>query len=386
MTKLCYVATIPAAVNSFLREHIQRLSVDFDVTVICNSTDMHLLGGLNARLIIIPIMRSPSVLSDLYILYKLYKIFIDERFDIVHSHFPKAGLLAMLAAWFSAVPIRVHTFHGEVWATRTGLRRIALKFLDRLVGILATEILVVSPSQRDFLVKEGVLRSGKAKVIGAGSICGVDVTRFHPDLNVRRTTRDAIGIDQDAKVILFVGRLNRDKGILDLAAAFDLLANSNPGVVLLIVGTEEDVRISSIQDICSAERERLHYVCFTVTPECYMMAADIFCLPSYREGFGMTLIESAACGVPAVASRIYGITDAVDDGTTGLLFPAGDVNALAQSLLKLITENDYRKQLGEAARVRALQLFPSELIARDMAAFYDRLLEGHGDLNDKVAK
>lgn len=382
MIKICYVATIPAVVNAFLREHIQAASNNHQVTVICNSIDKYLLNGLNANVIFLPIRRKPSPLNDLRILFLLYKIFRQERFDIVHSHMPKTGLLAMLAAWFSAVPIRVNTFHGEVWATRTGWRRVALKLFDKLVGMLATDILVVSPSQRDFLVKEGVLQSGKAKIIGAGSICGVDVTRFHSDPNVRRITRDAIGIDQDAKVILFVGRLNRDKGILDLAVAFNLLANSNPDVVLLIVGTEEDVQISSIQDICSAEQERLHYVSFTATPERYMMAADIFCLPSYREGFGMTLIESAACGVPAVASRIYGITDAVEDGKTGLLFAAGDVTALVQDLLKLITENDFRLQMGEAARVRALQLFPSEIIAREMVALYDRLSEGHRGEND----
>lgn len=377
MKKLCYVATIPAVVHAFLRGHIQAAAEKYEVTVICNSTDKHLLDGLNARLILLPIERKPSLWRDILVLFQLFKLFRSERFDIVHSIMPKTGMLAMLAAWLAQVPIRIHTFTGQVWVTKHGAQRMLLKLFDKLIGGLAICVLADSPSQRDFLVNEKMLQPGKAKVIGAGSICGVDPVRFHPDFEVRQTVRHDLGIAKDARVILFVGRLNRDKGILDLVAAFNVIAKHNPDVVLLLVGAEEDVPFNLIQEICYAVNDRLHYVSFTSTPERYMAAADIFCLPSYREGFGMTIIEAAACAVPAVASRIYGITDAVADGKTGLLFPAGDVTTLIQNLLKLITENDFRQQMGEAARVRALQLFPSEIIAHDMVALYDRLSEAH---------
>jgi len=282
------------------------------------------------------------------------------------------------------VPIRIHTFTGQVWVTKYGMQRMLLKFFDKLIGGLSTCVLADSPSQRDFLVNEKVLQPGKAKVVGAGSICGVDPLRFYPDLEVRQTVRHDLGIERDARVILFVGRLNQDKGILDLAAAFNVTAKHNPDVVLLLVGAEEDVTFSHIQEICYAENDRLHYVSFTSTPQRYMAAADIFCLPSYREGFGMTIIEAAACALPAVASRIYGITDAVADGKTGLLFPAGDVTALIQNLLKLINNYDFRQQMGEAARLRALELFPSKIIARDMVALYHRLSEANLDRNDRA--
>lgn len=377
MKKLCYVATIPAVVHAFLRGHIQAAAEKYQVTVICNSADKHLLYGLNARLILLPIERKPSPWKDALILFKLINLFRREQFDIVHSHMPKTGLLGMLAAWLVGVPIRINTYHGEVWATRKGWRRTALKLLDQLVGSLATVVLVVSPSQRDFLVNEGVLQLGKARVIGAGSISGVDPLRFYPDTDSKRAMRDELGIAQDAKVILFVGRLNRDKGMLDLATAFNVIAKHNSDVVLLLVGAEEDIPFSRIQKICHAGRDRLHYVSFTTTPERYMTAADIFCLPSYREGFGMTIIEAAACGVPSVASRIYGITDAVEEGKTGLLFPAGDVAALTQALLKLLEDRDLRQQMGEAARVRALELFPSQKIIGEMLVLYGKLLGMH---------
>lgn len=373
MKKLCYVATIPAVVHSFLREHIQTASEKYQVTVVCNSIDKHLLEGLNARLISLPIERKPSPWKDLLVLFYLLTLFRREQFDIVHSIMPKTGMLAMFAAWLARVPVRIHTFTGQVWVTKRGLQRMLLKSFDKLIANFAICILADSPSQRDFLLHEKRMYLHKIKVIGAGSICGVDPLRFHPDPATRKLVRQELGIKQDASVILYVGRLNRDKGILDLAAAFNLIAKQYPDVVLLLVGAEEEVRFSHLQEVCSANRNRLHYVSFTSQPERYMAAADIFCLPSYREGFGLTIIEAAACAVPAVASRIYGITDAVEDEVTGILFPAGDVSALTHSLLKLITEIDTLQQMGKAARERVLELFSSEKISQEMLMLYDQL-------------
>lgn len=375
MTKICYVATIPAVVHAFLRSHIEVVAKKYHVTIVCDAIDRHLLDNLGARLIFLPIKRKPSPWRDTLTLLRLFILFRRERFDIVHSIMPKTGMLAMFAAWLACAPIRIHTFTGQVWVGMHGVQRISLKLVDRLIAFFASCVLADSESQRDFLVQEKVLQLGAAKVIGAGSICGVDPLRFHPESNFSKKIRHDLGIAQDAVIILFVGRLCRDKGVLDLATAFTKIAKKHPDVALLLVGAEEDVSFSRIQEICHAENKRLHYVSFTTTPEHYMMAADVFCLPSYREGFGMTIIEAAACNVPAVATRIYGIIDAVEDGETGLLFTPGDVDALTQNLLKMITENDLRQQMGNAARVRVLKLFSSEKITEKMLALYDELLD-----------
>lgn len=377
MKKVCYVATIPAVVHSFLRVHIQAASEKYDVTVICNQTDKHLLDGLNAHIILLPITRKPSPWNDMIILFRLFNLFRRERFDIVHSIMPKTGMLAMLGAWLARVPVRIHTFTGQVWVTKHGIKRILLKWFDTLIGSFATMVFIDSPSQRDFLINENVLSSTKTKVIGAGSICGVDTERFTPNAQTRMKIRNELGISQDAEVILYVGRLNRDKGILDLAAAFDKIAKNNSTAVLLLVGTEEDVTFSQIQKICHTEANRLYYVSFSSTPEHYMMSADIFCLPSYREGFGMTIIEAAACEIPTVASRIYGITDAVEDGITGILFTAGNRAVLSQVLLQLIMNKDACHQMGKASRLRALTLFQSHIITKEMLSAYEACLKQH---------
>lgn len=374
MKKLCYVATIPAVVHTFLRVHISASAKEYEVTVVCNHADVHLLSDLNARLILLPIERKISPWRDLLVLIQLVNLFRRERFDLVHSIMPKTGLLSMLAAWAAGVRNRIHIFTGQVWVTKQGWKRRSLKMFDRLIVLFATHVLADSPSQRDFLVSEGILSKGQGIVIGHGSICGVDADRFHSDGQIRDKKRTELNVSLDQTLILFLGRLNHDKGILDLAAAFAEIASNRVDVVLVLVGAEEDVAFARVQEICGVHCERLRRVHFTANPECYMTAADIFCLPSYREGFGQVIIEAGATGVPTVATRIYGVTDAVEDGKTGLLFSAGDVASLTQLLLRLIDDRHLRQEMGEAARVRALGLFPSYKVSEGVLALYRELL------------
>src|SRR5262249_29157030 len=161
-------------------------------------------------------------------------------FDLVQSVTAKAGLLAMVAAWATRIPVRVHTFTGQVWATRTGFSRAALKLLDKLVARAATFVLADSPSQREYLVAEGIIQPSKSAVLGKGSISGVDPARFRPDPSARRIVRESLAIAECAVTLLFVGRLHRDKGVLDLARAFARLADRRPDVHLVIVGPDEE--------------------------------------------------------------------------------------------------------------------------------------------------
>jgi glycosyltransferase involved in cell wall biosynthesis len=130
-----------------------------------------------------------------------------------------------------------------------------------------------------------------------------------------------------------------------------------------------------VQNLCGEYRERLRHISFTPYPERYMAAVDIFCLPSHREGFGQVIIEAGACGVPTIASHIYGITDAVEDGKTGVLFPPGNSTLLTQYILKLVEDPELRNSMGKAARIRAQELFSSQKITGGMLAIYSELLD-----------
>jgi glycosyltransferase involved in cell wall biosynthesis len=373
--RLCYVVSSEITVLAFLKGHIAAASVDYDVSVVANLDDGEFLRrlGLKAALHRIGIVRKISLWRDFRALLALARLFRSERYVIVHSISPKAGLLAMFGARLAGVPHRVHTFTGQVWVTRHGWRRWLLKQADRLLAALTTRALVDSPSQRDFLVAERVVAPGKVEVIGKGSICGVDGTRFRPDYVARHGLRGELSIPPTAPVLLFLGRLNRDKGVLDLATAFARLASSFSEARLLLVGPDEEGMADVIANICAAVRDRVHFVDYTSQPERFMAAADVFCLPSYREGFGMVVIEAAAEGLPAVASRIYGITDAVVDGQTGLLHPPGDVGAITEKLAELLADPARRKAMGEHARVRALADFSQEKSSQGLLAFYAKI-------------
>lgn len=374
--RLCYVVSSAMTVTAFLKDHIAAASAHYEVSVVANTEDGEFLHrlGLVAALHPVAVVRRISVWRDLSALLALVRLFRAERFAIVHSVSPKAGLLAMLAARLAGVPHRVHTFTGQVWVTRRGWRRWLLKQADRVLAALTTRALVDSPSQRDFLLAERVLAADKPAVIGKGSICGVDGTRFRPDDAARHVLRAELGIAPSAPVLLFLGRLNRDKGVFDLAAAFVRVARRFPEVRLLLVGPDEEGMASAVVDICAAVQDRVQFIDYTHQPERFMAAADIFCLPSYREGFGMVVIEAAAAGLPAVASRIYGITDAVVDGQTGLLHPPGDVVAIAEKLTELLVAPDRRKAMGERARLRAAADFSQSGSSRGLMTFYAKML------------
>jgi len=279
----------------------------------------------------------------------------------------------MLAAALAQVDIRIHTFTGQVWATKLGFGRVALKKLDKLIGCFCTHILVDSPSQRQFLLDEGVIASEKSCVLQKGSISGVDVNRFKPDYSARLRIRENLQIADGDVVFLFIGRLNRDKGILDLAVAFSNVACRHANARLLIVGVDEANLSEEIHRITENFEKQVEFIEFTPVPEEYMAASDVLCLPSYREGFGNVIIEAAAVGIPTIGSKIYGITDAVVDGYTGLLFTPRDVAALESCMEKMVGNDELRQSLGKAAHNRACEDFSSQKLSAAWLKYYQEL-------------
>lgn len=374
MKKICFVASIPFAVNVFLKENIQRSSKIWIVDVVTNNQNVELLSDLNNKIINVNFKRKPAIIEDIHSLFRLIILFYSKKYCLVHSITPKAGFLTILAGYLTRIPIRIHTFTGQVWSTKTGFIRFILKMFDKIIVILSTHILVDSPSQLKFLISEGIIPVHKGIIFGKGSICGVDLKRFHPNSCTKYLLRKKMGISQDHLVILYIGRVNREKGIIDLSIVFNKVASLKNNVVMVIVGNEEDVSFSQIKNICSEHSDRLHLVKFSQCPEQYMAMADILCLPSYREGFGQVIIEAAACEVPAVATDIYGIRDALEEGITGLLFSLGSIELLEKNLLKLLSDDKLRHQMGKNARSRVKKYFSSNEIVYKTVNFYKTLI------------
>lgn len=378
MTKptICIVATVPFALRVFMRVHIRKLAGHYNVVLITGGTPDELGDLLDEHVsaIRVTFSRRVALWSDLTALLQLCRILRAGRYDVVHSLMPKTGLLAMVAGRLCGVPHRIHTFTGQVWATRTGLARYALKRLDRLIAWCATGLLTDSLSQRQFLIDQQVVPASRVQVLGQGSVCGVDLARFRPDPEARQRIRAALGISGQAPLILFLGRVNREKGVLDLANAMRDVIRQRPDAHLLVVGPDEcglDVELATLM----ADMPRnFHRVGYTDHPEHYMASADLLCLPSYREGFGSVIVEAAAVGIPAVASRIYGLTDAVCDLDTGLLHEPGNREQIRAAIDALISDDDRRITMGRRARHRAMACFDQNVVSEAMRQYYQELL------------
>jgi glycosyltransferase involved in cell wall biosynthesis len=373
--RICFVVSSPMTAVAFLSDHIRALSSRYDVHLIANADESEVAhpGLRSATFHRIRIQRATAPLADLQALFELVRVIRVERFSTVHSLTPKAGLLTAIAAYIARVPVRMHTYTGQVWATRHGPARWLLKQVDRLIARLDTHVTVDSASQLEFLRNARVLTRAEGEVIGPGSVSGVDSQRFKPDAVARAQVRSELAIPSSAFVFLFVGRLNRDKGVLELASAFDAFAQERGNAFLIFVGPEEEKLREQIRARCARAASRVRFVSWSDQPERYMAASDVFCLPSHREGFGAVIIEAAAAGLPAIGSRIYGVVDAIEHDRTGLLVSPAS-SELAAAMEELADDDALRARLGAAARDRALRQFSKESVTSAFLAFYERIL------------
>lgn len=380
--RIAKVSTVPFFVLTQLREQIDVLcKCGAEVTVVTSDgAELSRLKQLSSAAVqVIDIPRSLSPLRDARALLRLYLFFRRERIQIAHSTTPKAGLLTALAAFFARVPLRLHTFTGQPWVNMHGLKRWLVRGCDRLIGALNTRCYADSHSQRDFLLAQGVLGPAKLGVIGAGSLAGVDVRRFHRERFPPAqcvALRATLHIPVEAPVLLFVGRITPEKGVGELLRAYGALkAEGNPAHLVVVGQFDEGGGMPghiSAADI--AAQPDTHLVGYSDCPESYMAVADLLCLPSYREGFGTVVIEAAAIGLPTVGSRVYGLTDAVVDGETGLLVEPRSSEALALALRSLLSDRHRLAAMGQAAELRARKLFDAHAVNQQVAQDYANMV------------
>ena len=367
MKKLCFVVSSPSTVRCSLMGHLAALEAN-EITVVADFAGRPQIEGLSPQVRCVPIRirREIDVRRDVGAVLRLWLFMRRERFDFVYSQTPKAGLLAMVAAKLAGVRVRIHAFTGQVWATRRGWYRWMLKNLDRLIFACASEVLVDSPSQRKFLLEERVVTPERSSVVADGSICGVEMRRFAPNAAMRSALRERLGLPETSFVFLFVGRLYREKGIYELVEAFCSLHASDPDTRLLVVGPDEEGVVQALGPLPGVV---IHD--HTDRPEDFYASADVFCLPSHREGFGLVIIEAAACGIPAMGSNIYGISDAIADGETGILHKVGDVADIQRVMQVFVEDRELTRRMGERATNRARARFSSE---RVISGFVDRVM------------
>jgi len=285
----------------------------------------------------------------------------------------------MVSSYLAHVPNRVYTIHGLPLETSRGLERKLLSLAEWLSCKLATSVLAVSPSLRQRVIEEGLCAAEKINILGNGSACGVNLSKFKASESVTlagKNVRASYNIPEDAIVIGFLGRVVPAKGIESLVEAFEKLQQKVSKSYLLLVGNFETVRDSLDDETVQKIKGNAHIVYnneFVSDVLPFYAAMDIVTLPSRREGFGLPLIEAGAMELPAIATRVTGCMDAVADGVTGLLVEVNNSHHLYEAMLKLARDGELRKKLGKQGRKRVETLFDSELLIDKYISFYDGL-------------
>ncbi|MGP3535792.1 glycosyltransferase [Microbacterium sp. RD1] len=320
----------------------------------------------------IAMRRNPSPLRDAVAIIQWYRLLREVRPDVLSVGTPKASLLGLLAARLARVPSRQYVLRGLRLETARGPLRPILLATEMISVAASTDVVAVSESLRRKAVASGIARKRAISVIGEGSSNGVDLTQYDPSRfpeEVRVELRSRLGLDASSPVVGFVGRITHDKGIGALVAAVLRSRQSGIACQLLVVGATEDAVVAREMDRVRAAGIPVVVTGHIPDPAPYIALFSALCLPSLREGFSNAALEAAAMGVPVVATTATGIVDPVADGENGLLSPIGDVDALTRNLIKVLTDSQLARRLGESGRLRAERFERSAV----QAAFESRL-------------
>ena len=331
----------------------------------------------------IEMAREIDLFKDLRALGKLFTLFRLLKPDIVHAHFPKGGLLGVIAARLARVPIVIYNMHGLRFVTVKGFKRQLLKSSESLSCHLAHRVLAVSNTVRQQAVNYGICEEERISVLALGSINGVDaVGNFNPQRMpsaIRQEFRGRYQIPREAILVGFVGRIVRDKGIAELESAWQLLKNRFPNLFLLLVGPVEGHDPVPPMVLDSLKNEpRVRFAGSVTETAPFYAAMDILVLPTHREGFPITPLEAAAMELPVVATTVDGCVEAVANGVTGFLVPPRDSQALAAAIERLVLDPKLRQQMGLAGRQRVLRDFRPETLWQAQYQHYRELIGAGG--------
>ncbi len=377
MPKLVHITTVPESLGFVAGQVDYLVDQGWEVAVASSPGPMLNEFGAKHGVHVEPVKMNRAItpVADLDSVARLTDFLLDFAPDVAHSHTPKGGMLGMMAATAALVPVRVYQMRGLLVATATGIKRTLFTNAERTSCTLAHAVVCQSPSLRAYAVEHRIVSREKAMVLGHGSN-GVDAEgRFHPD-NVRGLdVRAELGIEDDAPVLGYVGRIVGDKGIVELVEAWRTIRKRHPRARLLVVGPfEERDGVPAWVGETLRSDPNVHLFGFVRDLPRYYEAMDFLVLPSHREGFPNVPLEAAAMGIPTITTNAVGCVDAVVDGVTGLRVPVAHVPRLTQAIEAYIDFPTMRREHGAAARERVLRDFrPRDLHCASLE-LYEHLL------------
>ena len=368
MKKLIRTATVSLSLDILLKGQLQFLSQNFDVVAI-SGQDEHLIEvekREKVKTIAVTFERKIAPFNDLVSLFKLYRVFKKEKPFIVHSITPKAGLLSMIAGYFAKVPIRIHTFTGLVFPTRTGLMQQLLIVMDKVLCLFATHIYPEGNGVKKDLIDYKITKKA-LKIIANGNINGIDCDYFntnHFSETTKQSLKAALKVDPNDFVFIFVGRLVKDKGINELITAFVRFSETNKQVKLLLVGPFEQhlnpINDSTLQKI--KENSTIISVGYQNDVRPYYAISNCLVFPSYREGFPNVVLQAGAMNLPCIVTNINGSNEIITNNENGLIIEIKNENAIFEALNVMIIEKQLYEKLKNNARKKIVTNFEQKIV------------------------
>ena len=376
MKKIIRISTVPISLDLLLKGQLEMLSNEYEVIAISSpGKELETVAKREkVRTIAVPMERKISILKDFVSLIKLICIFKNEKPYIVHSLTPKAGLLAMVAAWICNIPIRIHTFTGLVFPTAKGIKQKLLITTDRITCKCATFINPEGEGVKKDLQRFGIT-SKPLKIIGNGNINGINAELFSRTNEVMQKTKKII--KPDKLTFCFVGRITGEKGINELIEAFNELHTKHSHIRLMLVGNYEEksdpLKPETIQ-IISVHPDIIHTGWQNdIRP--YLAASDIFVFPSYREGFPNAVMQAGAMGLPSIVTDINGCNEIIKENVNGIIIKPHNKNMLKNAMEEMITNKNLRINLAQNARCCIIPKYEQKKLWKEILTTYRSLIK-----------
>ena len=383
MPKLLRLTTVPLSLNVLIKGQLRYMSKFFEVKAISSGplSELDIVKkneGVEVQEV--TMSRQITPIKDLLALFKLVRIFRKEQPAIVHTHTPKAGILGMLAAKFSNVPIRLHTVAGMPLMEAKGGKRKVLDAVEKLTYACATKVYPNSKGLQRFILENNYAKIEKVKVIANGSSNGIDTSHFNPENYTQQQNqalRKQLGIQEQDFVFIFVGRLVGDKGINELVQAFKFLSfGEGFKLRLLLIGPQESeldpLQPETLQEMVS--NQNIIAVGFQEDVRPFFAISDALAFPSYREGFPNVVMQAGAMGLPSIVSDINGCNEIIVEGKNGLIIPVKNTEALQKAMQRLVEDSYLYEQLKSQAREMITSRYEQKVVWEALLEEYKKLL------------
>lgn len=373
--KLFIITTVPSSLI-FFKGQIPLLRDEFDLTLI-SSPEEQLFKTANFNKVKsygIVMKREISILQDFLSLFKLMVCFYQNKPDIVHGNTPKGSFLSMIASWVCRVPTRVYYVHGLRYQGSIGVKKKILIYMEKISCKLATDIFAVSTGVKEVMYEDGITKK-KINIIWNGSINGINSDFFNPDIIEIIDLKEQYSIEKDDFVFGFVGRIVADKGINELVWAFKNLNEFYPDIKLLLVGVFEhslDPLLPEIK-VEIEQNKNIIVVGFQEDVRPFYKLMNLFVFPSFREGFGISLMEAAAMNIPSISSDIIGCNEIIEHNMNGFLIPSKNKEALLEKMKFSIENKDKINVMSTLTRDIILSKFEQKQLWRKTMDIYKQI-------------